>query len=233
MMFPLTLGRDSSGNLHHIDLEEVPILFLSYISEEQLSSIYMQLNKNDYNYLVTTSKRIERWGFDRSQNHVFIRDDPEKGSVQSRGKLLKLVSKTIQSRKRALRRFKTSNFKEYGFSLPDKRKEKFGCQFLLIDDIWDMVISKPKQLALNLILTILEGPSVGIYSIIGSGLSYRNLLEQLISRYPTLSEELQKKFGNPPPRTIDQISHELIFTSEDLIYFKKANSMELQKFYKV
>ena len=232
MIFPIIIGRDSTAKIHQIDLLETPILFVSYYSKKQLASICRQLSNYNHNFIATTTVQIKNWGLNLESNYVFLRDDPEKGSIQSRLNFLKLVSKTIRKRKRILRHFKAKNFREY-ISFHDKRKEKFEYQFLLIDDIWDIVISKQKQLALNLILLILEGPSVGIHSIIGSSLSYRNLLEQLISSYPKLTEELQKKFGNPPPRSIDQISEELIFTADDLIYFKKAKSMALEKFYKI
>jgi hypothetical protein len=231
-MIPISIGRDSSGDLQQINIEDVPILFISYFSEKHLTSIYLQLSSITNNYIIATSKRLVNWGFDIKSNHVFLRDNPRIGNIKSRVDLINLVSKTILIRKRILKKFQATDFKDY-MSLSDLRKDNLDHQFLIIDDIWDLVISKPKQLALILMMVILEGPTVGIHSIIGSSLSYRNLLEQIITTHPSLTKELEKKYGNPPPRRIDELSEELIFTAEDLIYFKRSKSLDLQKLYKI
>jgi hypothetical protein len=61
---------------------------------------------------------------------------------------------------------------------------------------------------------ILYGSDVGIHTIFTSKLSYRNLLEQLININPSITKELQKKYGVPEPKRINSIGHELLFTAD-------------------
>jgi DNA-binding Xre family transcriptional regulator len=114
-----------------------------------------------------------------------------------------------------------------------QKKKSVGLQFLVIDNIWDVLISKKKNLALELMLIIIHGPSAGYHTIIGSSLSYRNLLEQVIAMHPMLIKELESQFDSPVPKRIDEICDELIYTPDDLVYYKKANSFVLDKYYKI
>jgi hypothetical protein len=94
-------------------------------------------------------------------------------------------------------------------------------------------MSPPKKLSLNLILIMIYGYSVGIHTVFASGISYRNLLQQLVSLHPILTIELKKKFGVPEPKLLSALGHELIFTPEDFVYYKKGSILEMEKFYKV
>ena len=68
-------------------------------------------------------------------------------------------------------------------------------------------------------------------TIITSSLSYRNLLEQLININPSITKELQKKYGVPEPQKITILGSELILTAENLVFYKKAGSMGMEKMY--
>jgi hypothetical protein len=74
---------------------------------------------------------------------------------------------------------------------------------------------------------------VGYRIIIGSTLSYRNLLEQVIAMHPVLIKELENHFKSPIPKRIDEICDELIFTAENLVYHKRVNSISLDKYYQL
>jgi hypothetical protein len=76
------------------------------------------------------------------------------------------------------------------------------------------------------------GPAVGINTILASGISYRNLLQQLISINPTILTELQNKYGIPEPKQINLMGDEIIFTPDDLIFFKQAGKMEMERLFK-
>ncbi|MCY7361097.1 MAG: hypothetical protein LH629_03370, partial [Ignavibacteria bacterium] len=98
--------------------------------------------------------------------------------------------------------------------------------------IWDIVKAKPKKLTLDLMLILLYGPAVGIHTIIASGISYRNLLQQLVGIHPILTLELQKKYGRPEPKQISALGHELIYTPDELVFYKKQGSFEMERFFK-
>jgi hypothetical protein len=78
---------------------------------------------------------------------------------------------------------------------------------------------------------ILYGSDVGIHTIFTSKLSYRNLLEQLININPSITKELQKKYGVPEPKRINSIGNELLFTADNVVFYKKAGSMEMVRMY--
>lgn len=80
---------------------------------------------------------------------------------------------------------------------------------------------------------ILYGSHLGIHTIFTISLSYRNLLEQLININPSITKELQKKYGVPEPRKINSLSSELILTPKNLVFYKQAASTEMKKMYLV
>jgi len=108
---------------------------------------------------------------------------------------------------------------------------KLPYQFLLIDDIWNLVKAKPESLAISLFRIILNGPAVGIHTIMGSNISYRNLLQHLISLNPPIRKMLQEKYGIPEPTQISAIAQELILTPDKLVFYKKTGVANLEKYY--
>lgn len=144
--------------------------------------------------------------------------------------MLKLLNDEISRREKLISKNRIKDFKRY-CSLNTWQTEKLTYQFFVVDDIWDLIISKPKSLGLSLMRVILYGPQVGIHTIFTSSLSYRNLLEQLIHINPTISMELQRKYGVPEPSKINTLGSELIFSAENLIFYKQAGSSEMKKMY--
>ena len=78
---------------------------------------------------------------------------------------------------------------------------------------------------------MLFGPAVGIHTIFASGISYRNLLQQLININPAITDMLQEKYGVPEPKQISVMGKELIYTSDDLIFYRINGFEELEKYY--
>jgi hypothetical protein len=232
MKIPLLIGKNSSGKNQFVDLSEVPVLMVSYCNENQLNSLFGQFNLYDGNYIITNSRRLARWGISNKSQIAFLRDEPESGLIESRDKLIKMVLEEIIVRRDIMKKKKIESFSRY-FELNTWNEQKLDYLFLLIDDVWDIVVSKPKKLALNFMMSILYGPSVGIHTIFASTISYRNLLQQLVQFHPILTLELQKRYGKPEPRQINNLGHEIIFTQDELIYYKKANIMDMERFYKI
>jgi hypothetical protein len=232
LKIPLLIGKNSLAEQVTIDLSLVTLLMISYFHENQLTNLISQFAKSKKNYFVTNSRRLKHWEVPIENNYIFLRDTPEFGNVASRGKIVKLVLNEIERRNIALQMNKIDSFTKY-HALNTWNKVKLDYQFIIIDDVWDLVTAKPQRIAMNFMMIILYGPSVGIHTIFTSGLSYRNLLQQLILNHPGITEELKKKYGNPPPQDINNLGHELILTADDLVYYKKASIMEMQKLYKL
>jgi hypothetical protein len=229
---PFIIGKNSSADQFTIDLSTTPLIMVSYFHENQLTKLFSQFTKSNKNYFITNSRRLKDWEVPIENNYIFLRDTPEIGNVASRSKIVKLVLIEIKRRNKVLQKNKIDSFTKY-HALNTWNKVKLDYQFFMIDDEWDLVTAKPQRIAMNFMMIILYGPSVGIHTVFTSGLSYRNLLQQLILDHPGLTEELKKKYGNPPPQDINNLGHELILTADDLVYYKKASIMEMEKLYKL
>lgn len=236
MIIPFIIGKTSNGDNQLIDLADTSLLIVSFCSEEQLETVIEQLCRavKDYQYLfyfLTNSRRLSQWNLKKENVHFFLKDNPAEGNIISRKKLLEKIIKEIGRRKRILRKNKIASFSRY-HALNLWNEEKLTYQFLIVDDVWDIVISKPKNLGLDLINIMLKGPAVGIHTIIGSEISYYNLLAQLVNVNPAITTALQKKYGLPEPKRLSTMGAELIFTTENFIFFKPPNNMERTRLFK-
>ena len=230
----LLIGKNSDGEDQFIDLTKVPVLIISYCEDEQLRSIFSQFDSFNFvskNYLIANSRFFKDWGLNKEYFHLFMRDDP-KIEFETRIDLIDHIIKEIVNRQKIMKKKNVVDFERY-VSLNTWNDIKLGHQFLIIDDVWDIIVSKPVKLGLNFMMIILYGPLVGIHTIFASGISYRNILEQLINKHPILTIELRKKYGFPEPRKISELGQELIFTPDGLVYYKKNAISDLLKFYKI
>ena len=237
MIVPFIIGKTSNGHNQSIDLAETPLLMLSFCNEQQLKIVIQQLciAGNDYEhifYFATNSKRLEQWEINKEDVYVFLKDDPIAGSILSRKKLLDKIITEIGRRKRILGKKKIASFKRY-HELNLWNEEKLSYNFFVVDDVWDLVVSKPRSLGLDLITIMLNGPEVGINTIIGSEISQHNLLTQLVNLNPKITTALQEKYGIPEPKRLGMLGAELTFTTEDFIYFRSANSIEFMRLFGV
>jgi hypothetical protein len=234
MTTQLLIGKNSDGEDQYIELTKVPVLIISYCEEEQLKSIFSQFNLFDFvnkNYLITNTRYFKDWGLKKNHFHLFMRDDPRM-EFETRIDLIDHLLEEIINRQKIMKKKKIIDFERY-VSLNTWNDKKLGYQFLIVDDVWDIIVSKPVKLGLNFMMIILYGPLVGIHTIFDSVISYRNILEQLINQHPILSIELRKKYGFPEPKKISELGQELIFTPEGFVYYKKSAISDLLKFYKI
>ena len=237
MIIPYIIGKNSNGENQHIDLCEIPLLMISYSNEDNLNNIFKQVYLHEYpykgtNYLITNTRRLELLGIRQNSGYIYLKDEPASGSIHSRWKMLKKVNDEIARRKNILKAKRAKDFQRY-FSLNLWNEEKLTYQFLLIDDIWDIIMSGPKSLGISLIGIILYGPMVGIHTIFASRISYRNLLQQLVNINPAITNALQAKYGIPAPKQIGLLGHEIIFTPDDLVYYKKRSMGDMERYYKL
>ncbi len=235
MIIPFNIGKNSNGQQQTIDLAKTSLLMISYSEEASLFNAFTQIDAaqysfKDFNYIISSLKNSAEWNNLNIPHIVFWKDEPENGSVHTRDQLLKIVGKEIARREKILRKAKCTNFNAY-FLMNDLQQEKLSYRFLLIDDVWDVVRTKPKSMGLMLIRIMLYGPAVGLHTVFASGISYRNLLQNLVNINPAVQKELQAKYGVPEPTQINTMGQELIYTPDRLIYFKKDSRSDLLKLY--
>ena len=237
MKIPFVIGKNSNDKIQLIDLANIPLLMISFCEEKEISSVIKQISSTtnsciDYNYILTNSRRMDQWGFSTIDCDAFLRDEPESGNVSSRQRLFKNISTEISKRKKLLKSKKNMSFEKY-YSLNLWNAKKTIYRFLLIDDVWDVLTSKPQTLGLGLMRIIIYGPEVGIHTVLGSGISYRNLLQQLVNSNPSITKILQEKYGVPEPTSISAISKELIYSPDGLIFLRNENALLMEKFYPI
>ena len=236
MKIPLIIGKNSNGEDQSIDLVKVPLLMVSYCEETQINEIFhriqdLQYPNKPFNYLITNTRRLSEWKIGLEEAYVFLRDEPNMGNVKSRVSLLQMINQEIQRRQRLLAQYNMVNFNRY-VSLNLWNQQKLNYCFLLIDDIWDIVTAKPKSIVLSLINIFINGPAMGIHAVFSSSISYRNLLDQLVTINPKIRLQLQKKYGIPEPKKINLLGSELIFTPDELIFYKPYGTMNMERLFK-
>lgn len=212
---------------------------VSYTDSHELLPYFLQFQVSPFSGGSITAETAQshyfighsRFGFaNASVESSFYTDEPEKGSHISRARLLQTVLREMQFRARVMKQKKMDSFERY-HSLNLWNTIKLPYRLLLIDDIWNLVKAKPDSLSISLFRILLNGPTVGIHTIMGSNISYRNLLQHLISLNPPIRKMLQEKYGIPEPTQISAIAQELILTPDKLVFYKKTGVANLEKYY--
>lgn len=237
MLIPLRIGRRSDGTDVTIDISHSPLTMVSYHNDAQRTALFKQLCKTehpyaDFNYHMVTTREMEDWNFEPHPSRHFIRDEPELGFYKSRQEMMKSILDEMTLRNRILKQQKIELFSRY-YALNLWKEEKMSYRLLIVDDIWDLVQHKPVAAGLNLMKILLFGGQVGIHSIIASNISYRNLLQHLIDVHPELTDDLKRKFGYPYPAQLSALGQEIICTPDNLIFYKQAGKMEMEKLYSI
>jgi len=235
LIIPFALGLNSNNEHQFKDLAQVPLLMVSYTETKELQPYFSQLFHGGIttaepavgHYLLANSRHLigntNGWSY-------YLTDEPEMGTHTSRAKLLGAVLREMQFRERTMKQKRITIFEKY-HALNLWNKVKLPYKLLLIDDIWNLVKAKPSSLSISLFRIILNGPAVGIHTIISSNISYRNLLQHLIELNPPIKKMLQEKYGIPEPTQISSIAQELILSPDHLVFYRKSSALDLEKFY--
>jgi hypothetical protein len=99
---------------------------------------------------------------------------------------------------------------------------------VVIEDVFNAIITKNKYPGLSFLELLKEGPSVGIHFIIGSIRTYRNLLRQLIEVY-----YIQKSIEMNDVEATSLLGGELIINPEELFFYREKNEINYQRFFHV
>jgi hypothetical protein len=241
LKIPFAIGLNSNNEPQYIDLAQVPLLMVSYSFANELQRYFSQItlaepagfsggitaSEQSGNFLISNSRYLPSnpngWSY-------FLTEEPESGTHTTRAKLLNAVLREMQFRQRVMKQKRITVFEKY-HALNLWNSVKLPYKLLLIDDIWNLVKARPVSLSIQLFRIILNGPAVGIHTIIGSNISYRNLLQHLIELNPAIRKMLQEKYGIPEPTQISSIAQELILTPDNLVFYKKSSMADLEKFY--
>lgn len=218
-MLKLSIGRVSSGEIVYLDLIQSRNIFISYFKTEQLDDIlkniseYTGNNDNTKLYIASDSRYKDYFIYpnievNRCQTYFF--DKPFRSTLINKSDFINALYKEYTSRKRT------------------KIKEISNQIIVIIDNIWNIIQNISKSSGSKLIELLSNSYLVEINFIIASPTSYYNLFNQIIQ--PANGKD-NHRYGSDIG--IKNIGAEIIYNSDELIFLKYYNSMELIRLYRI
>lgn len=228
-MIPVAIGKNSANEVYHIDLTQLPHLFISYTTGEQISrffaSLTSALNGGDspVHFAIASTRRSAGQAVPAPGVvvHRFSAHDEEGSTVASREQFMLALSKEMRLRSAWLE-------KEKGGTTTRK---PFPHMVILLHDIFDIILSNKKSIALSFIKLLLLGKMLRMHVVAASAFTYRNLLKQLIQLNPLVREKFKSFFDSGAYPVVTPLGAELVITAEDLLFFKPANAIDYERLY--
>lgn len=219
-MLKLGIGRVSSGEIVYLDLIESRNIFISYFKTEQLDVIlkniseYAGKSENTKLYIASDSRYKGYFIYpnievNKSQTYFF--DKPFRSTLKNKSEFINALHKECNSRKRN-----------------KKSKETSNQIIVIIDNIWNIIQNISKSSGSKLLELLSNSYLVEINFVIASPTSYYNLFNQIIQ--PMYGKDNHRFVSD---NGIKNIGAEIIYNSDELIFLKYHNSMELNRLYKI
>lgn len=230
MTLPIAIGKNSANQTFSADLSVLPHLFLSYCYESQVNTFYKQLvdfyssdTQNDVRFAIASTH--SRKAIDVTNGfqfpYCFFSKDEYRSTVHCKASFLMALSKEMKNRKKFL-----------SSKLLHHHNKKFCPPLLvLLDDVLDIIISSRKSIGLLFLELLLKGHHVNMHVIAASIGTCRNLLRQLMHINPLVKERFKQLFKSETFPINASLGAELIFTSEDFIFFKEAHAFDYHRLY--
>jgi hypothetical protein len=223
-MFKFSIGRLSNGEIVYLDLIESRNLFISYFKTEQLDVFLKNIFENAKHsdntiFYIASDSRYKSYLKDNetkiNQHQTYFFDKPFRSTIKNKSEFINSLHKEYNHRKR--RKIK---------------KEKQNSIIVVIDNIWNIIQNISKLSGSKLIELFSNSYAVGIHFIIASSTSYYNLLNQIIQ---PADRQIEKIDGNPirHENGIKNLGAEIIYNSDELIFLKYRNSLDLNRLYKI
>lgn len=225
MSIQLTIGRDSCGKLHTIDLMALPNLFISYSEEEQmpqmLQGILQDINKDDCQARVALfsgqSILEDLLTLNSVQLHLpFTKPHSEIDTIRNIDAFIAELLNEIRMRKKRA----NSNKRIKVFEIPI---------IVVIDNIFEVITSRHKKTALSFIQLLVDGSAYAMHMITFSSGIYQNLLNQLVAVSPVEEKKMLKHNLSVP--ITGPLAAQLIINPDGLIFFKARNTAEFLLLY--
>lgn len=214
---PLVIGQTAAGEPYTLSLAAQPHLFVSYAEEHHLQDFFVriceqwQYNAVGYPQIALAVKSVlaDRLQAVISPESLFrlYRTNPQGLEVADSARLF-FRTLLAEYRRRVGKRQRT----------PDKAV--FPPLVILSDDVLGLaVISRRRSTGDQLLRLLAEGPVVGIHAVLATGVSFRNLVQQLM-RTPV------------PPSTAEQLlGRELVLSGEGLVFYREEGELNYRKLY--
>lgn len=216
----LAAGKQSDGSLHDVDLTTEANLFVSWSREEQIDEVLQfwilrltEVQQLPELVISVTRKRaailpLQRFTF----SWQFIRYEEEatlqKTTIDGFVKDLFLKYKKRQKQREL---YSTKNILQKPI-------------IILIDNIFQLLNYRRKQTGDKLLMLLSDGRYYGMHFIIGSPVSYRNLMVQI-------QASAAKVNTNDPQRL--RPGAELVLTDDNLYFYRSSSEMNYTRLFPV
>ncbi len=227
----LIIGKGSNNDLFEVDLMALPHLFVSYSEPGQINlflkdaveTLTRQAGSGNLQFACALSKAmysgVENYLRKVKLFSLFIRNEALESARGSKYLFMRTLMKELKRRQK----IKLS---------PGKNSvSKLNPLVVIIDDIFDIIITKRKYTGSYFLELLTAGNELGIHFVVASIWAYRNLLSQLIKS----KQDTKKAISNPVAEknflTIQPLIAELIITPEDLYFFKLSNQTDYTRYF--
>ena len=206
MLLPLTIGKSSDNKILKLDLKDLPHLFISYSeplhlqfyledviagfsSKDVLTPIqyYLFLNRVNYGFLKTMIP-------EKSITELLVKFEPDLSTIAGKNDFIRALMKIFTTRRK-------------------KAVSSYTSLVVIVDDIFDLIISKRKFTGQYFLEILKEGHKYGIYFVFATIRTYRNLMTQLQQE--------------------QNMCAELIINTEYYFYFKTREEIGYTTYYPV
>jgi hypothetical protein len=223
-MLKLSIGRLSNGEIVYLDLIQSRNIFLSYFKPEQLEAFLRNIaeysgNSGNKMLYIATDSRYKGYFLDNGVNlnvcQTYFFDKPFRSTIKNKTEFINTIHKEYTSRNRG-----------------KNKKDKPKTIIVIIDNIWNIIQNISKSSGSKLIDLLSNSYVVEIHFIIASSTSYYNLFNQIIQPSHRQNEKLEGK-KIIQENEIRNLGAEIIYNSDELIFLKYHNSLELNRLYKL
>jgi len=215
---PLVIGQTAAGEPYTLSLAAQPHLFVSYAEDIHLQDFFIRICEqwrlsDSLGYpqiaLAMKSALADRLQMVIPPDSLFrlYRTNPQGLELADSARLF------FQTLMREFRR-------RVGKRQRMPEKSVFPPLVLFSDEVLGLaVIGRRRATGDQLLRLLAEGPAVGIHAVLATGVSFRNLVQQLM-RTPV------------PPSTAEQLlGRELVLSGEGLVFYREQGQMNYRKLY--
>jgi hypothetical protein len=230
---PVTIGKGSNNDILQVDLKNLPHLFISYSEKEHINQFFVDLLsmliRPDSLIKPQFACALSREMYSTINNYLkgakllslFIRNETTDPAGGSKYLFMQRLKKEL------VRRQKIKQF-------PDKHpRSQLNPLIVIIDDIFDVIITKRKYTGTHFLELLAAGKELGIHFIAASIWTYRNLLSQLIKSKLRDNKAIDKQVTGKNFLTIQPSVAELIITPEDLYFFKESGQIDYTRYFPI
>lgn len=216
----LPIGRNSNGDIVVLDVFQSQNIFISYSEAEQLDNVikFFILNENQLKLYLAVNSRYTSYFKDRArfkEDHGFyFFDNPYRSSIKSKKSFINTIYQDYKKR-------------------TNTTSKIFPKMIVMVDNIWNLIQSISKSTGTKFLDLLFNAHQHGIHFVMASPTSYHNLFYQIVQPGPVHQKMMLNAGINIPYSGVSKVGAEIIYNTEDFVFLKPYNSMDMNRLYKL